>query len=153
MLNEENPKKKDTKETQESPDKEQILGLLTQIASKQQDQDERLVELEKNQDGAGKAKVIVTEMAYNPDRKHLSGMTIIPLSAVEPFALANTCGAILSDEVHKGVSLADVFMESTMWLLRSVRGEGFKAATEHAKEEQIQKAEGEVAPWDIKGGG
>lgn len=122
----------------------QLGEAVSGVAKGQQELNERVGELEKGQDSAGKAELFVKKLAYDPDRKHLPGMTILPLSAVEPFAVAMTCGSVLSDEVLKGeVSLTDIQMQATMLLLRSVKGEGFKAATEHAKEEaEATKPEG-----------
>ena len=144
-------KEKSSKQTDKGREDGRIEGLLVQlgeavssVAKGQQELNERVGELEKGQDSAGKAELFVKKIAYDPDNKQLPGMTFLPLSAVEPFAVAMTCGSVLSDEVLNGkVSLTDIQMRATMMLLRSVKGEGFKAATEHAREEaEASKPEG-----------
>lgn len=116
--------------------------LLKQILQKVQDHDEQFKELGKNQDWAGKAKLVVSEAAYTPTRKQLPEYTVLSYRTVDPFSIAMVCAAVLSDDVRTNkTSLGEVYMESVERLLRSVKGKTLELAAQHAREQEVAKPE------------
>jgi len=121
----------------------QIAQGQAQILQKLKDHDDRFEELEKGQDGEGKAKLLVVDKVFNPDAKSLSDFSVIRNSAIEPFTWATVLGRILDDEVLLGKrSCGDIFMEESKRLFRGRGGKLLELAAEHAKEEAQAQAEG-----------
>jgi hypothetical protein len=124
---------------------DEIKGLLTQVVQTQKDQAAQLEELTKNQDAGGRAKLLATDIAYNPDEAHLSDMAVIVPRAVEPFALARTLAGVLDDEVRSGKrSLTQIYISEVKHLSRGLKGKGFDLAAQHAREAEGTKPEESV---------
>ena len=141
MLKEKKSKPRKEKETTDGHNGEQV-ELLKQILLKVQDHDAQFAEMKKDQDWAGKAKLIVSEAAYTPTRKQLPEYTVLSYRTVDPFSIAMVCAAVLSDDVRTNkLSLGEVYMESVERLLRSVKGITLNLAAQHAREQEVARPE------------
>jgi hypothetical protein len=137
MLNKKDKKVADDKNNGQG----EVLALLNAIAGKQQEQDERLTELE---DGKAKdtAQLRLVNLVYDTDEEHLPGLTRLPLMAVKPFAVGMMLDAILDEDVRSGKrSLPSVFRRNYFHLMRSVGAEAFNKANELAAQQASEEAE------------
>lgn len=119
----------------------EVLVLLQGIAKKQQEQDERLEELEQGK-GKSAAALRMVNLLYDTDSEHLPGLTRLPLGAVRPFALAMMLDAITDPDVRAGkISLQSKFRFFYFQLMRSVGAEHLKAGIELAGEQAAAETE------------
>ena len=145
MLNTEKLNRK-KKESKDGGGNDEVLGYLKAIVAKQQEQEERLEELESGK-GKEMAQLRLVNLLYDTDDKHLPGLTRLPLRAVKPFAIAMMLDKVTSPEVREGkVSLQQVFYTNYFMLMRSVGGDAFKqgvglAGEQAASEGEVQGAE------------
>jgi len=152
-------KKKEKKEEleQKPPDSSgngQVMALLNQIAKTQGEQNERLEELEKKGGASAEAQLFVAKMVYDTPRRQLPAYTAISIRMVDPFSLADTCGAILSDRVQKeGVSLAGIRRESVYLHLKSVKALLLNKGADLALQQEVNKPEDFGEPLDVGKGG
>lgn len=143
MLNADNKKLKGNRveKKKSNGDNTEVLALLNAIATKQQEQDERLEELE-GATGREAAHLKLVNLLYDTDETHLPGLTRLPLRAIKPFALAMMLDAITHDDVRTGkVSLQQVFRTSYFTLMRSVGAEAFNKGIGLAGEQAAAEQE------------
>lgn len=132
---------KSKKKVKSNGSNEEVLALLKAIVTKQGEQDERMEELEGGK-GREAAQLRLVNLLYDTDAKHLPGLSRLPLRAVKPFAIGMTLDAITSDPVRKGeISLAEVFRNSYLMLMRSVGGEAFNKGIGLAGEQAAAEVE------------
>jgi len=128
----------------------EVLSLLQAISKKQEEQDERLVDLEEGT-RQGAAALRMVNLTYDTDDDHLPGLTRIPLRAARPFALAMTLDDLTDPDVLSGkVSLQHRFHRHYFHLMRSVGGEHLKRGVELAGEQASSEAE-KGAEMDLGG--
>ena len=128
--------------------------LLNQIVQKLQDHDMQFSELEKGQDNAGKAQLMVAERVFNTDREHLLEMSNIPsMQPIRAFALSIVCSSVLNKKVLSGeVSLSDVHLDAILRGFRGFKGKLQELAAQQAMKEQEGKAEtGQFEAAEYKG--
>lgn len=150
MLKEDKKRGRPRKEQEATPPDGHVEELLSQqsellgkLMAKLNDHDAQFEEMKKNQDWAGKAKLVISEAAYNPTRQQLPGYTVLSYRTVDPFSIATVCAAVLSDDVRTNkISLGEVYMESVERFLRSVKGKTLELAAQHARETEVTKTEG-----------
>ena len=115
------------------------LGELTRTTKDLQDQIDEMRD-KKSDDGG--AKKLIADNLYNTPRARLREYSNISNSAVEPFSLAGTCGAVLDEDVLSGeISLCEIFLENVLSYRRAVGGQLARFASEQAKEEAQKSAE------------
>lgn len=152
-------KKKEKKEEieQKAPDGSgdgQVMVLLTQIAKTQGEQNERLEELEKKGGVSGEAQLFAAKMVYDTPDRLLPAYTVLSIRMIDPFSLADTCGAILSDRVQKeGVSLAAIRRGSVYLHLKSQKGLLLNKGADLALQQESNKSEEMGEPLEIGKGG
>jgi hypothetical protein len=124
------------KATEEKHDGNQLSAALDMIMRRLDDVEAQVKEsMKKHNEGDGASKV-AAEAAYNTPRDRLSEYSVIPTSAIEPFALAKTCGSVLDRDVLDGeVSLCTILTDEMKRLLRGKGGKLLGYAAEQAKEE------------------
>ena len=126
-------------------DNGEVIALLQQIVKKQQEQDERLEELEET-GGKRAAELRIIELIYDTDENHLAGLTRIPAAAVRPFANAMMLHALRDPDVRSGKkSLAQCRRTAYFTLMRSVGGEHLQKGRELALEKvqtELEKVRG-----------
>ena len=136
---------KTEKKTPDNGNNPEILALLQAMAAKQQEQDERLEELEGGR-GREAAQLRLVNLLYDTDDKHLPGLTRLPLRAVKSFAIAMMLDAVGSEAVQSGkITLQQVFRNSYFTLMRSVGGEAFNKGIGLAGEQaasEVQRGTG-----------
>jgi len=129
---------------------EEIKEAVQAILHNQVEDRERIEELERGRDGSKQAQVIAANMIYNTPREQKRGFTVISLRMVDPFSLADTCAAILSDDVQHGkVSLGQIRRESIYDYLRSVKGKLLDRGADLAMRQEESRVE-EGQGWEVK---
>jgi hypothetical protein len=139
----------------------QVMALLNQIVKTQEEHTkaqgefrERLDDVEKKGGVSNEAQVLVAKLVYNTPRELLPAFTSISLRMVDPFSLADTCAAILTDKVQSGeVSLPEVRRASIYLHLKSVKGLLVNKGAELALQQEVNKPEGLGEPLEIGKGG
>lgn len=123
----------------------EVLDLLKSIAAKQQEQDERLEDLEES-GGRMAAELRIIELVYDTDDKHLPGLTRLPLNSVKHFARAMMIHALRDPEVRAGKrSLSEAYRTAVFTLMRSVGGEHLEKGRQLAVEKvqsELEKVRG-----------
>lgn len=121
---------------------EQMSGLRNLIEQSNRDFQDQINDLRKRKGEEVGASRLIADQAYNPTSERLPEYSVVSNSAVEPFALAFTCAAILDPKVLSGeVSLCSVFLDKTLRLLRGKGGKLLGYAAEQAKEEARKESE------------
>ena len=126
-------------------DNGEVISLLQQIVKKQQEQDERLEELEET-GGKRAAELRIIELIYATPEDSLAGLTRIPAAAVRPFANAMMLHALRDPDVRSGKkSLAQCRRTAYFTLMRSVGGEHLDQGRQLARDKvqsEIERAQG-----------
>ena len=124
-----------------------LKAMLQTIINSQQEQAERLDELEegKGKNDTGEALLRMVNFLYNTDDKHILELTRIPMQTAQPLALGMTLDSLMDDDVQSGeVSLSTKLRLYYFRLMRSVGGvhlgRGIRLAEEQAAAE-AEKAE------------
>ena len=149
--------KKDKKEAPGNGTMDDLINGVREIATQQQaiiqanqEHSERLEDLERKRDNSGKAQVIAAEMVYNTPRDRKRAFTNISSRMVDPLSLADTCAAILTNEVQTGErSLGQIRRESLYDHLGSVKGFRVTKGAELAMQQEAGKAEGVYEEADL----
>jgi hypothetical protein len=126
---------------------EEMATILSQALKPMQDFQketrERFEELEKKESVTGQAQLIAAKMVYDTPVKSKRAFTAISLRMVDPFSLADTCAAVLTEEVQSGrMSLGQVRRESIYDHLKSVGARLLLKGADLAMQQEQNKAEG-----------
>jgi len=133
-------------ENKDNGDKD-LKAMLQTIIANQQEQAERLGELEEGKDknNTSEALLRMVNFLYNTDDKHILELTRIPIQTAQPLALGMTLDSLMDDDVQSSeVSLSQKLRLYYFRLMRSVGGvhlgRGIRLAEEQAAAE-AEKAE------------
>lgn len=104
---------------------------------------ERFEDLEKNKNAAGQAQLLLAKMVFDTPVRNKRAFTAISLRMVDPFSLADTCAAVLTEEVQSGkMSLGQIRRESIYDHLKSVGARLLLKGAELAMQQEQSKIEG-----------
>jgi len=134
---------KDAKEKSASKGNEQMVALMEQITQTMRDLQEQVDDLREKKDSDGGARKLIADNLYNTPLERLREYSNISNSAVDPFSLAGTCGAVLDPKVLSGeLSLCQIYLANILTYRRAVGGQLARFAAEQAKEEAQKATDG-----------
>lgn len=116
---------------------EAVLGLTKELS-------ERLDEVESRKDGAGEAKLKLTNIVFDTTDERMPELTNIPLSAARNYARSMMLEHMNDPDVRSGkVKLSAILRTSYFRLLRSVGGVQLMRGTRLASEQTANEGEDE----------